>query len=53
MDPTQILWLFFMLSAIQPVIKQRMPEASRQRLLAASNGSEDRAWCCSCTGRRR
>src|SRR5881396_3120205 len=34
MDPTQLLWLFFMLSALQPVIKQRMLEASRQRLPA-------------------
>jgi ClpP class serine protease len=28
-----ILWLFFMLSAIQPVIRQRMLEASRLRVL--------------------
>src|SRR5438132_14423694 len=34
MDPGQIIWLFFMFSALQPVIKQRMLEASRQRLLA-------------------
>jgi ClpP class serine protease len=34
MDIGQIIWLFFILSAIQPVIKQRMLEASRQRLLA-------------------
>src|ERR1700730_888085 len=34
MDASQILWLFFMLSAIQPVIKQRLLEASRRRLLA-------------------
>src|SRR5437870_3892519 len=29
-----ILWLFFMLSALQPVIKQRLLEASRRRLIA-------------------
>ena len=29
-----IFWLFFMLSALQPVIKQRLLEASRKRLLA-------------------
>ena len=34
MDFGQIFWLFFVLSALQPVIKQRLLEASRQRLLA-------------------
>jgi len=34
MDLGQIFWLFFVLSALQPVIKQRLLEASRQRLLA-------------------
>src|SRR3984893_1465638 len=29
-----IIWLFFMLSALQPVIKQRLLEASRKRLIA-------------------
>src|SRR5205807_6160986 len=29
-----ILWLFFMLSALQPIIKQRLLEASRKRLIA-------------------
>lgn len=33
MDLINILWLFLMLSAIQPVIKQRMLEASRLRLI--------------------
>ena len=28
-----IIWLFFMLSALQPVIKQRLLEASRKRLI--------------------
>jgi ClpP class serine protease len=34
MDIGQILWTFFLLSALQPVIKQRLLESSRQRLLA-------------------
>src|SRR5438445_313976 len=29
-----IFWLFFMLSALQPIIKQRLLEASRKRLIA-------------------
>src|SRR2546425_3520888 len=29
-----IFWLFFMLSALQPIIKQRLLEASRRRLIA-------------------
>ncbi len=29
-----IFWLFFMLSALQPLIKQRLLEASRKRLIA-------------------
>src|SRR3989440_7317630 len=29
-----IFWLFFMLSTLQPIIKQRLLEASRQRLIA-------------------
>jgi ClpP class serine protease len=34
MAPGDLLWLFFMFSALQPVLKQRMLEASRQRLIA-------------------
>src|SRR5260221_11649592 len=34
MDPSQIFCFLFTLSALQPVIKQRWLEASRQRLLA-------------------
>jgi ClpP class serine protease len=34
MDVGQLVWLFFILSALQPVVKQRMLEAGRQRLLA-------------------
>src|SRR5438270_8683835 len=34
MDVGQIFWLFFMLSALQPVLKQRMLENARQRLIA-------------------
>jgi ClpP class serine protease len=33
MDVGQIFWLFFMLSALQPVLKQRMLENARQRLI--------------------
>src|SRR5260370_17524839 len=29
-----IFWLFFMLSALQPVIRQKLLEASRKRLIA-------------------
>jgi ClpP class serine protease len=34
MTPTDVLWLFFMLSALQPVLRQRWLEAARQRLIA-------------------
>jgi len=34
MDIGQGIWLFFLLTALQPVIRQRLLEASRQRLLA-------------------
>lgn len=34
MDIAQLIWLFFILVAVQPVIRQRLLEASRQRLLA-------------------
>jgi ClpP class serine protease len=34
MSPGDLLWLFFLLSAIQPVLKQRLLEASRQRLIS-------------------
>jgi ClpP class serine protease len=34
MDITQIFWLFFMLTALQPVISQRLLEATRKRLIA-------------------
>ncbi len=30
----EIFWLFFMLAALQPVLKQRMIESARQRLIA-------------------
>src|SRR5689334_19783884 len=29
-----LIWLFFIFSALQPVLKQRLMEASRQRLIA-------------------
>src|SRR5229473_4400789 len=34
MTPGDILWLFFVFSTLQPVLKQRFLEASRQRLIA-------------------
>ena len=34
MNMSEILWLFFMLSALQPVLRQKMLEASRLRLLS-------------------
>ena len=33
-----IFWLFFMLSALQPIIKQRLLEASRKRMIALIEG---------------
>ena len=33
-SPGDVLWLFFVFSALQPVLKQRFLEASRQRLIA-------------------
>ncbi len=33
-SPTDIFWFFLILSAVHPVIKQRMLEATRQRLIA-------------------
>jgi ClpP class serine protease len=34
MTPGDILWMFFVFSTLQPVLKQRLLEASRQRLIA-------------------
>jgi ClpP class serine protease len=34
MTPGDLIWMFFLLSALQPVMKQRLLEASRQRLIA-------------------
>lgn len=34
MTPGDILWMFFLFSALQPVLKQRFLDASRQRLIA-------------------
>ena len=34
MSPGDLIWLFFLFSALQPVLKQRFLEASRQRLIA-------------------
>jgi ClpP class serine protease len=34
MTPGDIVWMFFVFSALQPVLKQRFLDASRQRLIA-------------------
>src|SRR5882757_8087762 len=34
MTPGDVLWIFFLFSSLQPVLKQRYLEASRQRLIA-------------------
>jgi len=34
MNPMDLIWFFFVLSAVQPVLKQRLLESSRQRLIA-------------------
>src|SRR5437899_7394426 len=34
MTPGDVLWLFFLFSTLQPVLKQRFLDASRQRLIA-------------------
>src|SRR5467141_3730451 len=41
MTPGDILWTFFMLSAFQPVLKQRFLEAARQRLIARIENQRD------------
>jgi ClpP class serine protease len=34
MEITELFWIFFLLTAIQPVVQQRLLESSRQRLIA-------------------
>lgn len=34
MSPTDVIWFFFLASALQPVLRQRFLEAARQRLIA-------------------
>ncbi|SRR5258706_1442994 len=41
MTPGDVLWIFFMLSALQPVLKQRFLEAMRQRLIAKIEHDRD------------
>ena len=38
MNPGDVLWLFFLFSTLQPVLRQRFLEASRQRLIARIEG---------------
>jgi ClpP class serine protease len=41
MAPGDVLWMFLLFSAIQPVLRQRLIEASRQRLIAKIEGQRD------------
>jgi ClpP class serine protease len=41
MTPGDVLWIFFMLSALQPVLKQRSLEWMRQRLIAKIEHGRD------------
>jgi hypothetical protein len=38
MTPGDVLWIFFLLSAFQPVLRQCFLETSRQRLIAKIEG---------------
>src|SRR5205809_2197550 len=38
MTPGDVIWFFFLFSALQPVLKQRFLEASRQRMIAKIEG---------------
>lgn len=38
MSPIDLLWIFFMLSAVQPILRQRMLEAMRRRKIAEIEG---------------
>ena len=46
MSVLDILWLLFIISTLQPVIKQRFLEAARQRLIARIEQAADRASSC-------
>jgi ClpP class serine protease len=41
MNPGDVLWLFFLFSTLQPVLRQRFLEASRQRLIARIEGKRN------------
>ncbi|HWW94333.1 MAG TPA: ATP-dependent Clp protease proteolytic subunit [Vicinamibacteria bacterium] len=41
MTPTDVLWMFLLFSALQPALRQRLIEASRQRLIAKIEGQRD------------
>ena len=53
MTVLDIFWIFFMLSALQPVIRQRMLDAMRMRKIAQLERERNSASSCSCTVRRR
>jgi hypothetical protein len=52
MTPGDVLWIFFLFSTLQPVLKQQLLEASRQRLIARIERSVNLVSSCLCTGRR-
>lgn len=35
MDPFQLIWIFFLLAALQPVVRQKLLESTRHRVIAA------------------
>lgn len=40
--PLDIFWIFIMLTSLQPVLKQRLLETRRRKLIAQIDGAEDR-----------
>jgi hypothetical protein len=53
MTVLDIFWIFFMLSALQPVIRQRMLDAMRMRKIAQLERERNSRVICWCTVRRR
>ena len=53
MSITDIFWLFFMFTALQPLLRQRMLEAMRTRKSRRSSGIGTRASSCLCIGRKQ
>jgi len=53
MTTGDILWLVFIFSALQPVLKQHFLDASRQRLIAKIERQRPPVSSCWSTGRSR